>query len=1126
MRKILFLLGITTAISVVQAQDVVTRARQLESAGETAQAETLLRQAAFSGSAATEVLETYADFLDRHGSAETRAAYERLLDTAGKPDENTKRAIARRLVLLSLQTGDRAAAARYLRQYREAGGRDWGQATLERSPAPAAPRETIEIPGPITSFKRMAAVSQDVTEEELLEALARSVVINGYHAGRQEGLEPTEYLKLLTRYLSQARELEKLAGPEKTLRVESCDSAQAGELLRVLGYRMRGGCGSDLVLETVNATRAFLTIDSGFPLPGLEQALRTNRPFVYDYRPTEVPVLASTSYWLGRTEKQAGEFIDAYIGDPSLCRFYLGMSKPDSETAEELRKAVPAQRLRAFAHVLDFYGSMFEIRSGKAIVPGGARTARMWEELVGVPPDKGAAFFERLITKDDGWMASFFDALARMNGPVKDYLTEPERMKRFYLAIRGRVTSPGPARPVFRSNTDMLLLTTRLRLDADGKPHVPGDIGVWRGLFIKPPRGKYDARLTRSASGWKEPDDVLEALFALCRKSVENEPLKIFLVLTDVNRNRTRPLEAATVDRLVREYRQMGAQYSLFSEAPYLSDKTILQFIDTAAQTSRISDRALRADALGILQATVGLWQIFSRQGVIATTQADATLSEILSALGRPLNAADLFDRGRAGVGLLLKAARTPEDASPQDRMISLLAGAGGRPGSVFHEQAAGELLSYFDAQRLVSLSVLFEVADNAESLSRGGKPNPALIGRLTARLAEIEPARTALTGSERNALAVFSGPERHIDAQRRLNLRGVIEKAGTDIEKLREVRKHLAPMLRDTLVGLNYVYYAPPGAQLLRTNPVFVRSHDFLGQASEILSWREAGLHSSGWPFSAGGRLAGSLAGLPYALADAEQNFLVPSREQALIWGDLAPQLILSAKVPRWWNVTSSQMHWVGLHLRYGASLLAEASLDATLRSNVMEVLASQMEPARVHRVARLLESSDVPAALAEVTPSELFVLAKDILSQRPGQRDVLADSIRRLAAEAPDRVNYAAISRAFGTPKPMLTNSYGSELLYLRTFPSLMGFSSRIMAESWESSTIYWAALADEMYLPPGQLNVLVPQWTGQTIERIFATHLEDWPAVYRSLRLVGEEVRRQARQQTGGEQKASLE
>ena len=37
--------------------------------------------------------------------------------------------------------------------------------------------------------------------------------MRGYQAtGSREGLEPTEYLKLIQRYLSQARELEKLAG--------------------------------------------------------------------------------------------------------------------------------------------------------------------------------------------------------------------------------------------------------------------------------------------------------------------------------------------------------------------------------------------------------------------------------------------------------------------------------------------------------------------------------------------------------------------------------------------------------------------------------------------------------------------------------------------------------------------------------------------------------------------------------------------------------------------------------------------------------------------------------------------------------------------------------------------------
>ena len=310
---------------------------------------------------------------------------------------------------------------------------------------------------------------------------------------------------------------------------------------------MRGGCGSDLVLETVNASRAFLTTDSGFPLADLEQALRTNRPFTLDYQPTRVPILYTADYWQPPAkdkaqDKNQGEFIDYFLGDPSLCRLYVALSKLDTETAEQLRQAFPAARLKIYAHVLDFFGGMFQIREGKAVVPGGARSEKEWADLNGgISPDKGAAFFERLITRDDGWLASYFDSLARIEGPVKDYLTEPERLKRFYAAIRGKVTSPGPARPVFRSNTDMLLLTTRLRLDPDGKPHLPGGLEIWKRLFAEHPEGKYDAKLTRAAPQWKDADDVLEALFGLSRKAAENEPLKIFMALTDIDRRRTKP---------------------------------------------------------------------------------------------------------------------------------------------------------------------------------------------------------------------------------------------------------------------------------------------------------------------------------------------------------------------------------------------------------------------------------------------------------------------------------------------------------------------------------------------------------------------------------------------------------
>ena len=58
--------------------------------------------------------------------------------------------------------------------------------------------------------------------------------------------------------------------------------------------------------------------------------------------------------------------------------------------------------------------------------------------------------------------------------------------------------------------------------------------------------------------------------------------------------------------------------------------------------------------------------------------------------------------------------------------------------------------------------------------------------------------------------------------------------------------------------------------------------------------------------------------------------------------------------------------------------------------------------------------------------------------------------------------------------------------------------------------------AALRREIHAQPERMNVLVPSWTQQTVEQIFATHLEDWPALLRSLRLVGDDVRQKARKQ----------
>ena len=1093
------------------ASEAVDKATQLEQSGSAAQARATLLEAVQRTPDDTATLAAFAEFLDRYRDAEARAAYRNLLAKQGGNSKESLQ-VERRLIILDLIEGDGDASRADLAAYTAAGGKDsqWSSAPAEVQPSGSY----IDIPGPLRSFARMAAIAVDSAPQDILPAVSRNVIVNGYQASRSsETLEPTEYMKLLLRYISQARELQQLAGPNKVIKIETCDSSQTADLLRVIGFRMRGGCGSEVVLETVNAARAFLTSDSGFPTAQLEQALRTNRPFVYDFHASHVPVLFTPDYWISAKDKGNGDYLDAFLADPTLCRFYLGMSKLNRTTAEELHKNVPAARLHSYANVLDFFGSLFEIRDGKAVVPGGKRSAQAWSDLVGVSYEHGPQFFERLLAKDDGWLASLYDSLARIHGPVQEYLTDPGRMKRFYAAVRGDVTSPGPARPVFRANTDMVLLTTRLHLDPDGRAHIPGGVGVWRDLFGPHSRMKYDSKLARAAAYWGNPDDILEALFGLAHKAVGNEPLRMFMALSDVDRYRTTPLASNTVDVLIRNWRQYGAQYSLFAEAPGLTDGAILAFIDTASAVDHLHDAQIRADAAASMQATIGLWQIFCRHASIPATEANGALSALLANFGQIKSERDVFDADRKSISVLLTASHTPAGADPQARILALLAGSSDNGESEPRDQVVKDMQRVLDAQQAVSITSLLAIASNVEQSAAGQKADMALVQKLAGRIAEIQLPQPPLSTAEKNVIGAGYWTDRHIAAERKMNLRAMIDQARGE-DKVREVEAGLASHMRDTLVALNYAHYAPPGAQILYTNPLFVRSHEFVNPQGTSNTWKETVLLGSGWPSNGGGRLTGSLVNLPYALAEAEQNFMVPSQTQALIWGDLAPQMILAAKIPRWWNVTPMQMHWVNLNMRLGETLLAEAAIHPQVSTVVLDALRSLVPPQRVEGIRRDLDSGNVHAAVETLTPSELFNFA-GALRTKPElattlENDPASREMRAIAIQHAAEVSYAAISSAFGTPKPTLANSYRSELLGLQTFPSLMGYSSRIMAESWESNTLYWAALADQKHLAPAELNVVIPEWTEKVIEHIFASHLEDWPALLKSLRTVGDEVR----------------
>src|ERR1019366_6774672 len=95
-----------------------------------------------------------------------------------------------------------------------------------------------------------------------------------------------------------------------------------------------------------------------------------------------------------------------------------------------------------------------------------------------------------------------------------------------------------------------------------------------------------------------------------------------------------------------------------------LSEKSIILFLVQISAIAKVKDPPLHSDTAGTFQAVVGLWQILVRQQSI------------------------------------------PADSETHDQMVQ-------------------DLMRILEAQRIVSLDTLFQLADHIESVAKGEKLDP-----------------------------------------------------------------------------------------------------------------------------------------------------------------------------------------------------------------------------------------------------------------------------------------------------------------------------------------------------------------------------------------------------------------
>ena len=980
---------------------------------------------------------------------------------------------------------------------------------------PVVAPNLVTIPGPLRSFMRMAAISQKAPIEDVLPLLSRNIFMQGYQQGA-----PTEYLVLLFRYVEQARELQILAGPKSTLHVNNCDDA--GTLVQILGYRLRDTCGQKtFYLETANPERAFLTIDSGFPLTELEQALQEGRPFNYVYPTTAVPVMFQESDWTvlsAPKRRSVGNLIEVLVNNPDIARLYWALSKNDSSTRVALHQAPGLRSLLPYGPILDFYGGEISIRSGHVIVPGGRNAEGGWRELVGASPGSPSDFVTHLLSTDNGWLALYFDVLSRISLEQQKHLTQAPRMKRLYEAFRSPDPKHKAVQGVFRRAPGLLVLFTRLEWEANGQPHVPGDLEVWRQIFHQKSSAEAVHDLIKGYDKWQNPEQFLEAMTSLTREDSDSGPLQIYLTLCELDsqRPKDRQLSAATVGMLAEQFSQFNSWYLAFSEFPDLSDTSITRFLTVASAIDGITNVTLRGNSLGAFQANVGLWQILARQGQIPAAQQDASWQKMIDPFAKVSSPIQLFDAARSSLGAVLVAAGARADSS-QEELVEMLAGPrqDSADGQRVHTELAERIRSVLTDQHLVSLDTLFTLSDGFNTLTPG-HPGDAKMLALASELREFEMPRAIFTKNEKIEWAPRVYSTHHAELQVQTDLSKVI-KAPASRAQVDTARGELAPFLRDTLVGLNYAYYEPPGAQILHNNPLFVRAHDFTGisMVNPERTWHAPILLGAGMPAGGGAYLMGSLIDMSYALASTEQDFITPENIQALVWKELVPDLLVSATLPRWWAVTPAELHAVTLYQRSGEEILAASEKNAAIRGEVIDILWDRMAPRRLEETLLALTRGEDPATMMpRMLPSETFYLAAEFRRQFPPEASAAGTAnqqLDELMHRYPAEVSVVRIAKDFGVPHPTLARTNSSELLNTKPFPFFGGYSSRLFGETWESNNLYWARLADEMGYSPVVLNRLIPELTRRMAGKIFATELEDWPSMLRAMRETGDEARR---------------
>ena len=456
---------------------------------------------------------------------------------------------------------------------------------------------------------------------------------------------------------------------------------------------------------------------------------------------------------------------------------------------------------------------------------------------------------------------------------------------------------------------------------------------------------------------------------------------------------------------------------------------------------------------------------------------------------------------------------RIDDPATPDERLLSSLSGPAKR---VFFRvqdteyavdrpsQQREKMREVLDLQLATRLDTLLRIHQAASRLLQGQGDilrNIEEIENAIPQLKEIDVrTQKTLHASAREKL-VFGRPEELLAQAAKLR----VESGKQDAKKLHEIAtelwEQLNPYVKNSLVAWIYAYYFSPQDLVVAMDPFLVRRHQFFeSDLQHRRYWPGASQQTD--PLGPGTFIRGVLFQLSLMAGrigltqvEAGTSFRGKSTIEALTHTQIA-----GVRAMPWARLTQSDVHAVGVTLRFAREVVVAASLRPELASEVGQLTLGLIGLARRTQLLSALGKHDAEGALRLLSSSDLYFLGEQFW--RKHGAETLGENPTTVAMQQINRDGARTSADYFGGPHLRTFGCLHNHLPPLRPYEDYEHFRlSDVMSERLGHFLLDLAESLDRLGIPVEALAVVGEPAIRELAENATMNDRDDWMAVIES-------------------------